>query len=49
MSKLVFGVGFNDKTRPANDDGKKVKEYALWQNMLERLIVTGKQIGRAHV
>ena len=36
MSKLVYGVGFNDKTRPANVDGKNVKEYVLWQNMLER-------------
>ena len=36
MSKLVCGVGFNDKTRPAKVDGKKVKEYALWHNMLER-------------
>ena len=36
MSKLVWGVGFNDKTRPANVDGKSVKEYALWQNMLKR-------------
>ena len=36
MSKLVCGKGFNDKTRPVFVDGKKVKEYALWQNMLER-------------
>ena len=36
MSKLVYGVGFNDKTKPVFVDGKKVKEYALWQNMLER-------------
>ena len=36
MSKLVFGKGFNDKTRPVFVDGKKVKEYALWQRMLER-------------
>ena len=36
MSKLVWGVGFNDKTRPANVDGKKVKEYDLWRNMLKR-------------
>ena len=37
MSKLVCGVGFNDKTRPAWVDGKNVKEYALWQNMLDRV------------
>ena len=36
MSKLVYGVGFNDKTRPVSVDGKKVKEYVLWQHMLER-------------
>ena len=36
MNKLVYGVGFNDKTRPANVDGKKVKEYELWKDMLRR-------------
>ena len=36
MSKSVYGVGFNDKTRPARVDGKDVKEYKLWQNMLRR-------------
>ena len=36
MKKLVYGVGFNDKTRPANVDGKKVKEYVLWHDMLKR-------------
>ena len=36
MAKLVYGVGFNDKTRTAKVDGKKVKEYQLWQNMLIR-------------
>jgi len=36
MKKLVYGVGVNDKTRPARVDGKIVKEYALWQNMLNR-------------
>ena len=36
MSKLVCGVGFNDKTRPAMVDGKIVKEYDLWKSMLNR-------------
>ena len=36
MSKLLYGKGFNDKTRPANVDGKNVKEYDLWQSMLNR-------------
>ena len=36
MSKLVYGKGLNNKTRPVFVDGKKVKEYSLWQNMLER-------------
>ena len=36
MSKLVYGVGFNDKTRPVRVDGKNVKEYKLWHSMLNR-------------
>ena len=36
MSKLVYGVGVNDKTIPAKVDGKDVKEYSLWQDMLKR-------------
>ena len=36
MSKLVYGVGFNDKTRTAFVDGKNVKEYVLWKDMLKR-------------
>ena len=36
MSKLVYGVGFNDKIRPARIDGERVKEYALWEGMLRR-------------
>ena len=36
MSKLVYGKGFNDKTRPAWVDGKNVKEYSLWKDMLRR-------------
>ena len=36
MNKLVYGKGFNDKTRPVFVDGKIVKEYVLWHNMLKR-------------
>ena len=36
MSKLVYGVGINDKTKPSNVNGKNVKEYNLWKNMLSR-------------
>ena len=36
MSKLVCGVGINDKTRPSSVDGKPVKEYDLWRSMLQR-------------
>ena len=36
MKNLLFGKGINDRTRPANVDGKVVKEYALWKSMLER-------------
>ena len=36
MNKLVYSVGFNDKTRPTWVDGKNVKEYNLWTGMLER-------------
>ena len=36
MSNLVLGAGFNDRSRPANVDGKDVKEYKLWNSMLRR-------------
>lgn len=35
-SKLVFGVGFNDRKYPAKVNGKNTKEYHLWQNLLAR-------------
>ena len=43
MSRLVCGMGFNDKTRPSNVDGKNVKEYNLWKNMLSRCFSEKKQ------
>ena len=36
MKKLVYGVGFNDKTKPTWVDGRPVKEYELWMSMLIR-------------
>lgn len=36
MSKLVQGVGINDRTYPANINGKATKEYNLWTAMLSR-------------
>ena len=34
--QLVFGVGINDRSCPANVNGKLKKEYTLWRNMLQR-------------
>ena len=37
MTKLVFGVGINDGSRPARFDSKSMtKEYDLWTSMLRR-------------
>lgn len=33
---LCFGVGFNDGSRPAKINGKNLREYTLWNNMLKR-------------
>jgi len=33
---LVFGVGINDWDGAVKVDGKKIREYQLWQNMLQR-------------
>lgn len=33
---LVYGVGYNDKSRPAYINKKRTKEYTSWKNMLER-------------
>lgn len=35
-SKLVCGVGINDKSRPTKISGKYTREYVLWKAMLER-------------
>ena len=36
MTKLVYGVGVNDRSRPTKVDGKHTKESILWCNMLKR-------------
>ena len=36
MKKLVYGVGVNDRSRPAKVDDKLVKEYSLWVSILSR-------------
>ena len=46
MKKLVCGVGFNDKTRPVSVDGKHVKEYSLWKDMLRRCFSEKEQARR---
>jgi len=35
-SKLVYGVGFNDRKYPVWAEGKTLKEYYLWQDLLRR-------------
>lgn len=34
--RLVYGVGFNDKTKPSRSNGLITKEYKLWMQMIKR-------------
>ncbi len=34
--KLIYGVGINDWDTPVRQNGKLIKEYYLWQGMLQR-------------
>ena len=36
MSNLIYGVGFNDRKYKTRIEGKNVKEYSLWINVLYR-------------
>ena len=36
MTKLVCGVGFNDRRYPAKVNGKSTQEYDLWNSLLKR-------------
>lgn len=36
MSKLIYGVGFNDRKYPTSGSNRKVREHALWKAMLQR-------------
>ncbi len=38
---LVFGVGINDWAGAVKVDGKDIKEYKLWQSMLQRCFTGG--------
>jgi len=38
---LVYGVGVNDWTGNISVDGKDIREYKLWQNMLRRCFTDG--------
>lgn len=40
----VYGVGINDRSRPAYFDNKVTKEYDLWVGMLERCYGKNKHI-----
>ena len=46
----IHGIGVLGTKYPSRVNGALTKECALWYSMLQRYnIVTGKQIGRAHV
>ena len=36
MSRLVFGIGFNDNKYPTKIDGRNREEYNAWSRMLQR-------------
>lgn len=36
MTKLIYGVGFNDRKYPVFVDGRMTRTYTLWRHMLER-------------
>lgn len=37
MTKLIYGIGWNDGKYPATKRGKKTASYNIWKNMLERV------------
>jgi len=37
MTKLIYGVGWNDGKYPATCNGKKTLSYGIWKSMLERV------------
>jgi len=47
--KLIYGVGYNDRTYPAAENKKSVREYDLWHSMLTRCYSGGfKRINAAY-
>lgn len=45
MNKL-YGVGINDKSIQVNFNGRRIKEYTLWNNILKRCYNTSYHIER---
>lgn len=44
MSNLIYGVGLNDRSRPAYITNKATKEYDHWIGMIERCYAKNKHI-----
>lgn len=44
VGDLVYGVGINDRTRPAYINNKTTKEYDCWVGMLERCYANNKHM-----
>ena len=41
--RLVYGAGFNDRSRPSSVNNEKTKEYNLWTSMLMRCFSSSYQ------
>lgn len=44
VGDLIYGVGVNDRKRPAYINGKATKEYDCWTGMLERCYADNKHM-----
>ena len=48
LGGLIYGVGINDRSRPAYINNKATKEYDHWIGMLERCYGKNKTIKSRH-